>query len=88
MRTMAIAFLVPLIPETQQMFDQIDLTGKAQTIIGCDSCEREYVLVHPDTFGHQDIETYRRHIRAHSGNCHTGHIIFLRYPGGLPSTQT
>lgn len=82
-----IAFLTPLSPEAQQMFEQIDLAGRAQTVIACDSCGREYVLIHPATFRRRDIEVYRNYLREHSGGCHNGHVPFIRYPEGLPSTQ-
>jgi len=88
MSMVAIAFLAPLSPETQQMFDQINKTGKTQTVIPCESCGQQYILVHPETLGPRQIEVYRNHIRARSGSCHNGHVPFIRYPEGLSPTQS
>jgi hypothetical protein len=66
---MAIAFNRPLTPETQGMFDGMDLHGTQQIVIPCDMCAIEYVLICPDSISEEQVAEYRSAIQMGMGNC-------------------
>ena len=83
----AIAFRQPLDAHSQEILDQMNLDGMKQTVIQCDSCPQTYVLVHPESFGAEELERYALHVQGNCGACDGGHVQLINYADGLPSTH-